>query len=199
MHVQTNSIGIKHKSIFYFFITILALGIVTPVLAAYLGPNRIVTGATSVCKVVLYECQYVPSKDEWRYKKVDDWSCSNEDKPWLGIPSDPSSQGCFAATAGDSYWSREETLQEATITYPPATISSSLQNCSLNNGWCNTAPSLAVNAIEPVPGYNILAIEGTLNGQSFACAGTTCSVPLGEGNNSFTYWALSSWGDTSEM
>ena len=199
MQAQTNSIYIKGKSAFYFVITILTLGIVTPVLAAYLGPNRVVTGATSVCKVVLYECQFVPSKDEWRYKKVDDWSCSNEDKPWLGIPSDPSSQGCFAATAGDSFWSREETLQEATITYPPATINSSLQNCTLNNGWCNTAPVLSLNGVEPVAAHNILAIEGTLNGQTFACAGTTCSISLSEGNNSFTYWALSSWGDTSEM
>jgi hypothetical protein len=199
MQLQSTFVRIKRKSIIYFVLAILILGIVTPALAAYLGPNRVVTGATSVCKVVLYECQYVPSKDDWRYKKAGDWSCSSESKPWLDYPSDPSSQGCFAATAGDSYWSKEETLQEATITYPPATINSSLQNCNLNNGWCNTVPYLSLNGVEPVPGYNILALEGTLNGQSFACAGTTCSVPLSEGNNNFAYWALSSWGDTSEM
>src|SRR5574341_1448021 len=110
--VQMNTIRITRKSIFYFIAAILSLGIVTPVLAAYLGPNRVVTGATSACKVILYECQYVPSKDIWKYKPVDDWSCSNEGKPWQAYPSDPSSQGCFDATAGDTYWSKEETLQE---------------------------------------------------------------------------------------
>lgn len=194
-----NAIRIRRTSVFYFIVTILTLGIVTPVLAAYLGPARTVTGVTSVCKVILRECTYVPSKDIWRYKVVDDWSCSNEGKPWDAYPSDPSSQGCFEATEGDTYWSREETLQEATIAYPPATINSSLQNCALNNGWCNTAPVLSLSGNEPVTGYTILAIEGTLNSQIFACSGTNCSVPLSQGNNDFTFWALSSWGDTSEM
>src|SRR6266508_675777 len=105
-----NTIRIRRTSVFYFIIAILTLGMITPVLAAYLGPARVVTGVTSVCKVILRECKYVPSKDIWRYKIVDDWSCSNEGKPWLAYPSDPSSQGCFAATAGDAYWSSEETI-----------------------------------------------------------------------------------------
>src|SRR5215510_295818 len=152
MQVQSNSIRIKRKSIFYFVITILALGIVTPALAAYLGPNRVVTGATSVCKVVLYECQYVPSKNIWKYKKAGDWSCSNEAKPWKEYPSEPQSQGCSDQNPDDAFWSEEETLQEVTTTYPPATINSSLQNCTLNNGWCNTAPVLSLSGNEPVAG-----------------------------------------------
>ena len=199
MQVQSSFVRIKRKTIFYLIVAIITLGIVTPALAAYLGPDRVVTEATSNCKVILYECQYVPAKDDWRYKKADDWSCSNEGKPWQAYSSNPSSQGCFAGTAGDSYWSKEETLQEVTTSYPPATINSSLQNCTSNNGWCNTATKLSLSGIEPVAGYNILAIEGTLNGQTFACSGANCSVPLSEGNNSFTFWALSSWGDSSEM
>lgn len=199
MQVRSNFVHIKRKTVVHFIVAILTLGIVTPVLAAYLGPDRVVTEATSVCKVILYECQYVPAKDDWRYKKADDWSCSNEGKPWQAYSSNPSSQGCFAGTAGDTYWSKEETLQQVTTTYPPATISSILQNCTLNNGWCNTTPKLSLSGIEPVSGYNILAIEGVLNGQNFACSGTTCGVPLSEGDNSFTFWALSSWGDSSEM
>ena len=199
MQVQSSFVRIKRKTIFYLIVAILTLGIVTPALAAYLGPDRVVTEATSNCKVILYECQYVPAKDDWRYKKADDWSCSNEGKPWQAYSSNPSSQGCFAGTAGDSYWSKEETLQEVTTSYPPATINGSLQNCTSNNGWCNTAPKLSLSGVEPVAGYNILAIEGTLNGQTFACSGANCSVSLSEGNNSFTFWALSSWGDSSEM
>ncbi|MCC6298613.1 MAG: Ig-like domain repeat protein [Anaerolineales bacterium] len=192
-------IHIKRKSTFRILILLIILAVATPVLADYLGPDRTVTETTSVCKVVLYECQYVASKDVWRYRKAGDWSCSNEGKPWQAYSDTPSSQGCFSATAGDTYWAKEEVLREVTVTYPEAVVASALQNCTLNNGWCNTAPQLDLTATEPVSGYNILAIEGSLNGQTFACSGATCSVPLNEGANDFTFWALSSWGDSSQM
>ena len=196
--------SIKHlpklnKSILKFVMLLVMFAIATPALADYLGPDRVVTETVSACKVVLYECRYVPAKNDWRYKRAGDWSCSNESKPWQAYPDQPSSQGCFAATAGDQYWGQEETIQEVTVTYPPATISSSLQNCTLNNGWCITSPQLLLSGSEPVSGQIILAVEGTLNGQTFACSGANCSVPLNEGNNSFAYWALSSWGDSSTM
>jgi hypothetical protein len=188
------------KCILKFILLIVISMIATPALADYLGPgDRVVTGTTSVCKVVLNECRYVPAKNDWRYKRVEDWACSNEGKPWQAYPDQPSSQGCFDATAGDQYWEREDVVQEVTNTYPPATISSSLQNCSLQNGWCTASPYLSLSGSEPVEGQSILAIEGTLNGQLFACAGANCSVPLNEGHNSFAYWALSSWGDSSTM
>jgi hypothetical protein len=189
----------KYKLLASLIIVILAFGIVAPALAAYLGPNRTVTETASVCKVVLYECKYVASKKSWRYKAVDSWSCSNESKPWQDYPSDLSSQGCFDATAGDSYWSEEETLEETSVTYPPAAITGALQNCNEFNGWCNTAPQLLLDSTEPLSGYTILALEGSRNGETFACSGSTCNVLLNEGENNFTYWALSSWGDSSEM
>ena len=60
-------------------------------------------------------------------------------------------------------------------------------------------PALSLNGSEPLAGYGILAVEGSLNGQTFACSGSVCDVPLNEGNNDFTFWALSSYGDSSEM
>lgn len=189
----------KYKIFAGLVVVILAFGIVAPALAAYLGPNRTVTGTTSICKVVLYECKYVAAKNSWRYKAVDNWSCGDESKPWQGYPSDPSSQGCFDATAGDTYWSKEETLEETSVTYPPAVTTGTLQNCNEFNGWCNTAPQLFLDATEPLSGYSILALEGSRNAEPFACSGSNCSIPLNEGVNNFTYWALSSWGDSSEM
>ena len=199
MQDKSDLIRIKRKTIVHFVVMVIALASVTPVLADYLGPNRTVTETTSACKIVLNECQYVPAKDDWRFKSVDSWSCSNENKPWQAYPSQPSSQGCFSGTAGDEYWDREESVQEVTNTYPPATIGSSLQNCTLQNGWCITTPNLSMSGNEPISGHSIIAIEGSRNGQTFACSGANCSVPLNEGNNSFTYWALSSWGDSSTM
>ena len=197
MQNQSGLVRIKRKTILYFVLVVLILAIATPALAAYLGPNRTVTETTSSCKVVLYECRYVPAKDDYRYKRVEDWSCSNESKPWKDY--DSSGPACEAWSAGRTYWEQEETQQEVTTTYPEATIKGLLQSCTLQNGWCTTSPQLSLNGTEPVSGYRIIAIEGSINGQTFACANSTCTVPLNQGNNTFTYWALSSWGDSSTM
>jgi hypothetical protein len=58
---------------------------------------------------------------------------------------------------------------------------------------------LNLSGSEPLAGYSILALEGTHNGQAFACAGGACQVALAEGDNDFTFWAVSSYGDTSSM
>jgi len=197
MQGKSDLIHIKRKTVLYFVIFLIVLAIATPALADYLGPNRTVTETTSVCKVVLYECQYVASKDQWKYKRVDDWSCSNEGKPWQGY--DNYSGDCGLFSKDRTQWGKEETLQTVTTTHPEATITSTLQGCNLSNGWCNTATELSLDGNESLSGYNILAIEGVLNGQTFACSGSNCNVPLHEGDNAFTFWALSSWGDSSIM
>jgi hypothetical protein len=199
MPKQFNLIRIKRKTIVYLAVLVIALVAVSPALADYLGPKRTVTETTSVCKVNLNECQYVAAKGDYRYHKTASWSCSNESKPWKAYSSQPSSQGCSAATAGDQYWEQDNILQEVTNTYAPATINSSLQNCALNNGWCTTSPQLSLNGNEPILGQSILAIEGSLNGITFACSGSNCNISLSEGNNDLAFWALSSWGDSSTM
>ncbi len=199
MRGKSDLISIKRKPFFVvlFLLLLLLLAIATPVLADYLGPNRTVTETISVCKVVLYECQYVPARDLWKYKPVDDWSCSNEGKPWQGYDNYNGECGLFSK--GRTQWGKQEKLQTVTTTQPEATIASVLQGCALNNGWCNIASELSLTGTEPLSGYSILAVEGSLNGQTFACSGGNCSVPLNEGNNDFSFWALSSWGDSSQM
>src|SRR5215208_739237 len=182
------------------FVFFVALSIASPVLADYLGPNRTVTQPGGSCKVVLNECQFVAAKGDYSYHQVDSWSCSNESKPWQAYPSD-APRACTSKAVGDQYWSRDEGQPE-TVIYPPATIAGSLQNCTLQNGWCGvTAPQLSLSANEPVAGYGIIRIEGLFNGQNFACPNgvASCSVPLNEGDNNLSYWALSSWGDSSTM
>ncbi|MEW6569497.1 MAG: Ig-like domain-containing protein, partial [Chloroflexota bacterium] len=68
-----------------------------------------------------------------------------------------------------------------------------------NAGWCRAGAELSLSGSEPLAGYSILALEGTRNGETFACPGSSCSVPLLEGINDFTFWALSSYGDSSRM
>ncbi len=190
----------KHRRwILSLVIVILALTVATPVLAEYIGPNRTVTETSTVCKVVLSECQFVEAKGDWRYKNVESWSCSLESKPWQDYPNNSRPCNDTNHTNGYQYWEREDVTRTETNTYPPATINGTLQSCTLQNGWCTTPPQLSLSGVEPVAGYNIFAIEGTLNGQSFACTNASCNVPLIQGNNNFTYWALSSFGDSSTM
>jgi len=197
MQEQFNLIRIKRKTIFCFAVILIAMIGVTPALADYLGPHRTITETSSICKVILYKCQYVAAKGDYRYKAVNNWSCSNEDKPWQDYSS--SSPACNEGNVNHQYWEREDVPQTVTNTYPPATIYNTLENCTLQNGWCATAPQITLNGTEPVAGYSIVAIEGSLNGQTFACMNSYCSVPLPQGNNSLAYWALSSFGDSSTM
>src|SRR3970282_1182240 len=83
---------------------------------------------------------------------------------------------------------------------PPATVSGTV-SCGVpgSGGGCRGDGELSLSGSEPLSGYTILALEGTRNGEPFACSGSACGVPLLEGSNSFSFWAISSWGDTSLM
>ena len=88
------------------------------------------------------------------------------------------------------------TAVPTTVTYPPVTVSGSVV-CEVagRDGWCRGGARLSISGSEPLSGESILALEGTRNGQDFACPGATCQVPLVEGANAFTFWAHSSWGE----
>lgn len=197
MWEKSKPIPYKLKTVLFCISILLTLATVTPALADYLGPNRTVTESSGSCQVVLQRCSYVPTKKIYKYKAGSTWSCSLESQPWLSYPS--SGPACNENHVGATYWKKVNSSQTETITYPPATIQGLLQNCSPNNGWCTTFPQFSLIADEPLPAYDILAIEGTWNGQNFACPDPECSVPLIEGENDLTYWALSSWGDSSTM
>lgn len=182
MHFDSNNVYIK-KSYLFIFALIIILGIATPVLADYLGPDRTVTTATESCKMILYECMYVATKGDYRYHRVEDWSCSNESKPWEAY--DNSTVACESWNVGRTYYDKDYSVVTTTITHPEATVASDLQNCTLQNGWCVTPPQLEVTANEPLSGYQILLIEGTRNVEQFACNDVTCTVPLLEGENNF--------------
>lgn len=170
---------------------------------AYTGPNRTRTEAVIVCKIILWECQYVPAQGDWRYHQVRDWSCSNESKPWEEYPSQPPPSGCYEEVAGppNQYWTREESVEDIIVTYPPAEISAQ-PLCSLTgqNGWCRGEAGLQLTGYEPVAGEHITGLEGTLNGETFAVQNSASAViPALEGQSDFQYWAHSSFADTSLM
>jgi GH24 family phage-related lysozyme (muramidase) len=124
---------------------------------------------------------------------------------WPGISCTTSGVSCSyggpsESTIGCSMGETGCRSVQHTTTYPAATILGTVL-CSRSgaNGWCAGSASLSLSSNEPVAGYNILAIEGTRNGETFACGSPACTVPLVEGQNDFSFWALSSWGDSSAM
>jgi hypothetical protein len=188
---------------------VLAL-LASPVLADYLGPNRTVStwvwqrSACSYhasasgfgCNLTLYyppnSCPSTSSVAGYFNAKPPQYVCG------LSWPGDcGSGLSCSISLTGDSVGGCSSgetgcTSTEQTSTSPPATVSGSV-SCSgaITNGWCAGSAQLVLSASEPVSGQSITLIEGTRNGVTFACPGAACSVPLSDGQNDFTFWALS--------
>ncbi|MCJ7708670.1 MAG: hypothetical protein MUO38_13775 [Anaerolineales bacterium] len=198
----------RHRLAGLAFLLALGVGLVmtVPALADYLGPDR-----------------HVVDMVEVRAPANDYWTCGNRNPPpgilgtcILHHPDNPcpDAGGHHPSKEQQRDWCRWGTnypdytgcgctpaYAYQTIEYdlPEATVSGELQGCVLSNGWCVTSPGLYLAGAEPVAGYEILVLEGTRNGEPFACAGDLCDVPLLEGENGFTFWALSSYGDSSQM
>lgn len=88
---------------------------------------------------------------------------------------------------------------------PPPTVQVTLENCSpvysSSTSICDSEPILVLTAIEPLPDYQIISIEGLYEGQPFIC-NAVCRLQLPvTGENIFTlqFWANSSYGDSSEL
>ena len=66
---------------------------------------------------------------------------------------------------------------------------------------CDTLPSLHLMAEEPLPNESVINIQGYLGSEPFNCEGDECTIPLqvtGEKGIQATFWAESSFGDSSE-
>ncbi len=106
---------------------------------------------------------------------------------------------CNAIRSGSSAY-RVENQPGGTVTLPNATASAAFQ-CGAwgNNGWCRNAGSVVFTANEPASGYVITAIETSAWG--YVCqpntASPTCTYAPGDGAGTATFWAESSYGDSS--
>jgi len=194
--VRPRTILLPRRALLLFIAFILAAFLTLPAVAEYLGPDRTTTVFVEVRD---------PDHDVWTLTHVDPFdglpdvcliihTCAEHPSverqlALCGWVADPGASGCDEAYK----------TEEQTVLLPEATISGVLQNCSLVDGWCTSSPTLHLTAAEPVAGESITVIEGTRNGEPFACSGVACDVPLIEGSNTFTFWALSTWGDSSQM
>lgn len=124
---------------------------------------------------------------------------------WHGL-SCPGSGGRLCPISGPDTWTEncsmgqsgcESVQHTTTTTYPPATVSGTT-SCAQpgNNGWCRGAAALNLSAAEPLAGYHITGIESSLG---MLCSNSSCVWSFPEGSTSLSYWALSSYGDTSSQ
>jgi len=80
-----------------------------------------------------------------------------------------------------------------------------LENCTpiytSSTNICESEPVLVLTGVEPLPGYEIIGMEGLYGGQTFTC-GPVCRLRLPVTNDEmFTleFWAYSSYGDSSQI
>lgn len=85
------------------------------------------------------------------------------------------------------------------VTNPPATIVGQV-TCTFGvSPWCISQATLTLTGTEPVAGYSITSIAGNRDGAAFSYPGATAVITVTENTPKtvFTYWAVSSYGDTS--
>ena len=94
--------------------------------------------------------------------------------------------------------------KEISTKLPAPVVKVEIENCepvyTSSTNICETEPILVLTGVEPVPGYNIIGIEGLYENQAFNC-GPICRLKLpvtGEEGRTIQFWAYSSYGDSSD-
>ena len=95
--------------------------------------------------------------------------------------------------------------KEISTILPPPTVQVTLENCdpvyTSSTSICDSEPILVLTGTEPVPGYEIISIEGLYENQPFLCD-PVCRLQLPTTDDDgfvIQFWANSSYGDSSEV
>lgn len=106
-----------------------------------------------------------------------------------------SGENTYIFTCPDYYTGSGCTRIDTYTPLPPATVSG-LLDCSAegDNGWCAGVGTLELDSTEPMSGQTITSIE---TADETLCSSGSCSYTFPQGESSLTYWAVSSYGDTS--
>ncbi|MEW6716009.1 MAG: hypothetical protein AB1345_00670 [Chloroflexota bacterium] len=155
-----------------------------------------------VCEFMI-EHQGLPTGDEIYY-----FCGKSKWEQWHNTPSCPaadqeggdtqSCQGFYLHLASSNPKERQ-----VVVDLPAPTVWIELINCpALPPDYrCDQLPILLFTAEEPLPNEDIIAINGILDGVPYSCAGEACELPLyatQPDGITLEFWAVSSYGDTSE-
>ncbi len=97
--------------------------------------------------------------------------------------------------------------KEIPVILAPPTAWLTLEDCepvpSTFSNICESLPTLVVTGQEPLPNESIINVQGTFNGEAFACeAGAVCRLPLqetGADGAMVEFWAYSTYGDSTPV
>ena len=96
--------------------------------------------------------------------------------------------------------------KEVAVKLPAPLVQVALEGCnpvySSSTNICESEPILVLTGQEPLPDHQIIAIDGTYDGQAWNCPSSTCRlklVPTDEDGITLQFWAYSSYGDSSEI
>jgi len=107
-------------------------------------------------------------------------------------------RGFYLLNAGSKPGTRE-----VPVILPPPVVWVSVTDCEPDpDGWCTGEPMLVLTGEEPLPNEHITGIHGTIGPDSFTCGSNPCRFKLKETapeGIQFTFWATSSYGDTSKV
>ena len=185
------------KSLWYGFLvgTTVTLAVAAAAWASFTGPDRTTTQTVRD-----------PDGDRWYCDK------SGFSRCWFGggnpCPDEGGSHPSTGSQIAVCGWVADdcgcnEAYKEETISLPPATVGGAAVCAdSGEGGWCKGGASLELTANEPLAGQVIQLIEGDPVGilcDPADAASVNCSWAGADGNFPINYWALSSYGDTSEM
>lgn len=214
---RPRTILLSRRAVVCFLVFLVVAFLSLPALADHIGPHRTVSTFVWERLKCHYKAVYDPPDPGFFGCTLDlyeppDGSCPAEGDAaslfnpasCVGWPGSCTTLPC-KISLDDSTVSCSEGQQgcravEKTVNLAPAEVAGSV-TCGVtgSGGWCRGGAELSLSGSEPLSGYTILSLEGTRNGEPFACTGAACAVPLLEGNNAFTFWARSSYGDTSSM
>jgi hypothetical protein len=156
------------------------------------GPNpRGINSCTFNTGAAGGSCSTIPSWEQQEY--------------WCGSGTSYPSGWC-STHPGQCWTGKITSTYCATTNLPEATVNGSL-GCATagNNGWCRGGATVSLTAHEPLAGERIQYIEGNLGAGLFTVcdpadnANVSCSWTPAEGNNTLSFWAHSSYGDTSDL
>ncbi len=97
---------------------------------------------------------------------------------------------------------RETAVRDAPFPLAPPMVWITLPDCVAEDGTnrCERPPTLVLHGEEPLGGEEIISITGAVDGESFTCLDAICQLPINEtdeGGSELSFWAVSSYGDTS--
>ena len=94
--------------------------------------------------------------------------------------------------------------REISLALPPPLVWIELEGCTTEatTNRCDLPPRLVLRGEEPLAEENIRFVNGEVDGESFSCASPSCELLLSETDEegvTLTFWATSSYGDTSYL